>query len=250
MEVVELFKDALKYPTQDWKKIIILGVLAFIAMIPLMLMIVPLLFVGGGDPSSIVAAFSGMFLLGFIGFILLLLLGIIYEGYALSIIRKTIANDDVLPEFEWGALIVDGLKVLILGIAYSIIPVIITVVLMIFGIGIGVSTNEAAFSIASLFVFFIIFIVALIFSLLYNIALGRLAETNSLGAAINVTDIFDIIGRIGWGNYIVWIIALIIISALLGIIAYIPIVGVLIVYPFILMFSSRALGLLYNESKV
>jgi hypothetical protein len=256
MEVIELFKDALMYPTQDWKKIIILGVLAIIASSPFVLMLFPLL-LAGGSSSDIAVAISGMFVFAFIGIILLLVLWIIYEGYGLSIIRKTIAMEDDLPEFEWGTLIIDGLKVLILGILYSIIPVIISVILMIFGIGISglaltgsdAATGASALGITGLFVFFIIFVVAIIFQLLYTIALGRLAETNSLGAAINVMDIFDKIGEIGWANYIIWIIVLIIISAILGILMYIPLVGTLLVVPFIIMFSSRALGLLYNEAK-
>ncbi|MCL2157419.1 MAG: DUF4013 domain-containing protein [Methanobrevibacter sp.] len=250
MEVVELFKDALTYPTKDFSKLLILGVLAFVATIPFFVMVLPLFF--GSD----VTALAGMAVIGLLGALLVLILDIIYAGYGLNIIKKTIALEEGLPEFDWGQMIIDGIKVFILGIIYAIIPTILSAIIGFLGIGLSTfaisADSMSTFLVANFFVFFIIGIIYLIFGLLYIVALGRFAETDSLGAALNVMDVFDKIGQIGWGNYILWIIVLLILQFVLNFVAGILlaiVIGVIIVAPFFLMYYSRAIGLLYNESK-
>ncbi|MCL2116253.1 MAG: DUF4013 domain-containing protein [Methanobrevibacter sp.] len=199
-------------------------------------------------------ALAGMVVIGFVGFILLLLLQIIYAGYGINIIKKTIALEEGLPEFDWVGMIIDGIKVFILAILYFIIPAILSGILSFLGTGFSFAAvnNPSAFLVANLLLFLIIGILYIIFGLLFIIALGRFAETDSLGAAINVMDVFDKIGQIGWVNFIIWIIVLLIINLVLCFVASILsalIIGVIIVAPYFLMYYSRAIGLLYNESK-
>ena len=104
---------------------------------------------------------------------------------------------------------------------------------------------------------FIVFTVA---SLFFEIAVARLAETEKLSEIFNCKEIFEDIGKIGWGKYILWFILiyliLIAVSMILGALQTIPIVNLIIsllslllVQPFLLLFESRALGLIYKESK-
>lgn len=288
MEVIDLFKDALKYPTKNWRIYLILGVL----------------FILGSLYDAYQQTISTFTLLNwqpdliYIAFLLLYIITmIIIGGYAVSIIRKTLALEEDLPAFEWGANIIDGIKLSLLSIVYYIIPFVVTLIVgfatgafnqlaelmnhyIVYG---SLNTiphsvlNSAAFSFLTTFI--IGAILFIIFTLLLNIAIGRLAETDSLIKSMNMISIFNKIGEIGWANYIIWILVFIgiliimgilifiisfIIAIILTIIAYLTgtiqlfsesgtilgiFLGAFLISPYFLMFQSKALGLLYNESK-
>ncbi len=90
MDIGEIISDAVKYPSSEWKKVIILGIL---------------------------------FILSFV------IIGIFFVlGYFLRILKSTIAGIDELPEFDdWGDMFVDGLKVMVVYIIYLLIPGIVIV---------------------------------------------------------------------------------------------------------------------------
>jgi hypothetical protein len=60
-----------------------------------------------------------------------------------------------------------------------------------------------------------------------------------------------VIGKIGWGKYIAWLILIVILAAIVGAIGgAIPVVGWLlaaIIGPVVTVFFFRSLGLLYSE---
>lgn len=273
MNIAEIFKDSLIYPTKDLGKLVALGALMVILVV--LGILTSFTIIMGQSIASII--------LSVITIIAIIIIGLIYNGYSLSIIKETIENRQIsenidnLPDFNWVKNIIDGIKVLILKIIYMIIPLIVTIILAyVLGIFTDVaminqylanSTNISLVSNSSSIVFLrqfnanlslvqgIATILALIFSLFAIIAQARLAETSKLSSVIEFREIFDSITKIGWGNYIVWFILLIIILFIIGIIAslivIIPIIGLiiyfLIVVPFLIIFASRATGLIYNE---
>ena len=94
-----------------------------------------------------------------------------------------------------------------------------------------------------------------IFGIFQQIGLCRLAKYDSFGEAFSFGKIFEDIKEIGVLRLIGFLIVLAIIIFILGfiisLIGSIPYVGLLIVAlicsPFILLFSNRALGLLYSD---
>lgn len=190
-----------------------------------------------------------LFLLSF-----LLIPAFLAIGYAFRALKATIAGFDELPEFdEWGEMFIDGVKVFVVTIAYMIIPLII-----IFA-GIFLQASGIITVVGS--------ILAIIFGLLLTIAIAHMAFNDSqLGAAFRISEILDVIADIGWADYIIWYIVVIIvagiisfianlviglISGLIGLIA--PLVGsavsyilsALFVQPYLNLFYFRALGLRY-----
>ena len=88
MDIGYLTSDAAKYPSNDFKKVIILGILIFISFL-------------------IVPAFLAL-------------------GYIFRSLKWSIAEVDELPEFEeWGEMLIDGLKVFMVQLAYFLVPFII-----------------------------------------------------------------------------------------------------------------------------
>ncbi|MCL2157418.1 MAG: DUF4013 domain-containing protein [Methanobrevibacter sp.] len=272
MDMTKIFEDSLTYPAKNLKKLVDIGILTIPIIILIFITVISVSF-----KSFIVAAFFGIITL-----ISVIIIGLIYSGYSLGVTREVIENRlmseniNAFPGFKFGENIVDGIKVVVLSIVYLIIPIIITVILAyalgLFNGGIvnqyisminsSYSTNSSAVHLNQLNISFalvqgVYFILILIFSFFMLIAKARLAETSKLSSIFEIREIFDTVAKIGWGNYVIWFILLYIIGGIigfvLGIVAIIPligaIIGFLIIIPFMIIFESIALGLIYNESK-
>ncbi|MDL2247038.1 DUF4013 domain-containing protein, partial [Methanobrevibacter sp. OttesenSCG-928-K11] len=255
----DIFKESLVYPTKNWDKLLILGVLIIIANLVTVMATI------GIELQSIDSMGIILGILAIVG----LIISIIVGGYSFSIIKDTINNLDTLPEFEFLTNFVDGLKVFVVSIVYYLIPTIITLIIA-YLTGVfdnivkilpyvnGTTVPETLITnlaISSSVTFIIGIILMIIFTLLLTIAIPRMADKDSFGEAFAFKKIFNTIGDIGWGNYIVWyillVIILMVISWITALITFIPIIGMIIalifINPFITIFSSRALGLIYNE---
>lgn len=270
MEISGLFKNALSYPLSDYKKLLIVGIIGILASL-----------------STFYSSFPGYnTTLNGILSIVALIFSFILAGYLLSVIKDAINGIDEIPDFEWKSNFVMGIKYLVMQIVYMIIPIIILVILT-FATGLLESTYTimntmdvnllynvttkadltkvfAAVPQSAFDTFFtsltitavVTVIVALIFEFFSLIGACRLAETGRLADGLNIKQVFNDISAIGWGKVIVWyivyIIILFILSAITGVIGMIPyvgiIIGALIISPFIVLFTGRAMGLLYADN--
>lgn len=227
MDIGYLTSDAMKYPSQDWKKVIILGILIFTSFL-------------------IIPAFLVM-------------------GYVFRVLKWSVAGVDQLPDFdEWGEMFTDGLKVFLVELVYFIIPFIIMFLGIWASIGsivvLGASGNDlmpaAVFSALSLMWGLLIMglILAIIFGVFFTIGIANMAYYNGeIGAAFRFREILNTINAIGWVDYIIWYIMMIILgmimTAIAGVLGLIPILGwaliVLALYPYLYLLYARALGLLF-----
>ncbi|MGA2677312.1 MAG: DUF4013 domain-containing protein [Methanobacterium sp.] len=222
MNVGEIISDSIRYPSSDWKKYVILGVL----------LVIPIIF-----------------------FIAL--------GYILRIIKSSIAGYSELPEFDdLGDLFIDGLKVFIVTIVYNIIPLIVIIVGLFGSIaavgGVANITNyPLAFAGLLGVTVIIVLILAVIFAIFEIIAIANMAYYDELGAAFKFSEILDRMSKIGWGKYIIWFIAMIIIGIITviisGIITSIPIIGYIIstvfIFSYYYMFLGRSTALIFIASE-
>ncbi|CEA13286.1 DUF4013 domain-containing protein [Methanobacterium formicicum] len=227
MDIGYLTSDAIKYPSQDWKKVLILGILILTSFL-------------------IVPAFLVM-------------------GYVFRAMKWSIAGVDQLPEFdEWGEMFTDGLKILVVELAYFIIPTILVVMGMWASLGAlvasGVSGNELSFNSAfstfgfmgGLIITGLVF--AVIFGVFFTIAIANMAYHDSkIQAAFRFHEILNRIRAIGGVDYVIWYVMMIflgiIISTLIGLLGFVPVLGwaliVLLLYPYVYLLYARALGLLF-----
>ena len=174
-----------------------------------------------------------------------------------------------LPEFNsWIEMFIDGIKVSIVVIVY-LLPAILIIAfagLSVFHtIGIlGSNPSAINFNIilsilSATILIFIAFLYVLIILPINYVAIAYMASNNSkLGAAFRFHEIIGKIGRIGWGNLIIWYLVIgtiyIIITVMGGIITSIfsilnHIVGIvlssLIVTPYLYMYINRSIALVY-----
>ena len=216
MDIGEIVSDAIKYPSQKWGKIIILGIILIIPIVN---------FIGLGYLFRVLkATFAGI--------------------------------DDVPEFDEAGELFVDGLKILVVGFVYAIPVMIIgAIISFIFGSSAGSVSSFDMFAIlaGSLVYVIIAIIIGLIESIaIANMALYE----GELGAAFKFSEVMDRISAIGWGKYIVWYIVMVLLAFVAALIAgatSIIIIGYilvpLIIIPYFGMFSARSLALLFASSE-
>jgi hypothetical protein len=163
---------------------------------------------------------------------------------------------------EWVRLFINGLKLFVAGLIWAI-PVLL--VLLILGgaslfalVSGGMFANPAAIAagIGGILIALILAVIlGIIISLFWTIGQVRLGRTQRFGEAFNVSAILDTIRGIGWGNYIVALIVLLLLSfvymAIIGLFNRIPIIGWLI-WLFLLVpwtiFFARYITLLYESA--
>ena len=179
-----------------------------------------------------------------------ILLGLPLLGYELKVLRGEKPSPEVS---DWGTLFIDGIKYIIICLIYAI-PVIIVAILTVAPLVMaGISGNEGAITagVGSFLIgLVVVVILAVIIALFEFIGVIRFARTGSMGEAFNFGAILQTIGKIGWLNYIL---ALIIMIVILGIAEFIlmaiPFIGGLLFFiliPFFVLFEARYLCQIYD----
>ena len=173
-------------------------------------------------------------------------------GYSINVIKRGIDNSNEIPDFDFVNNFVDGLKLILIGFVYFIIPLIITLVLLfVFG-AIGSGLNQV---VGSLGIWALIAVIFIIFGIFAIVAQARFAISHSISDALSIGEVFEDVKRIGILKIILFLIVVsILISVLaliLAIITVIPVIGVMIIDlllgGFIFLFLNYGIGLLYAE---
>lgn len=238
MEIMEIIGDALKYPLNNVKALVIYVILSIIAFLVLALTGVGVL------TGAAVNNFAAGGVIAIVGSIIAILLYLLIDGYGLDVIKLGIDRADESPSIDFGRQIANGIKLIIVMIVYLLIPFIVMLLLGYINNMLGVIVG---------FILLIVFLFALI------MAECRLADTGSLGEALNVSEACKDIMRVGIGKILAVIILLFIITFILSLIAsvfaglgdigvYISAIlnGIVSVYTTFVIF--RATGLLYSNA--
>jgi len=189
------------------------------------------------------------------------IVNLIVLGYMGRVIQTTPTTEDPPKLERYGDLFIDGLKIVVATIIYMIIPLIIFAIgagSLIGGlVGMGMSGGLGGFALTGFGALLILvgFIVAIIVAVFSVIGIAHMLKTNNFGKAFAFGEIRAIIGRIGWGTYIVWIILIVIIAVLWGGIVgglnvVVPFLGTIIgaiLGPAVAVFYGRSIGLIYND---
>ncbi|WP_067076055.1 DUF4013 domain-containing protein [Methanoculleus horonobensis] len=157
---------------------------------------------------------------------------------------------------NWVGMFIDGLKLLIVGIIYSIPLFIIMAIFMIPAL-MAANGGDPMLALGSMGIgLLLVIIVGIIISLISAIGIIRFAKTGSMGQAFAFGAILEHIGKIGWGSYIIAIIVLMVAGVVFGFIAgilgMIPVLGWLIMlflYPVWYIFAARYMTLIYESAQ-
>lgn len=186
----------------------------------------------------------------------------IVVGYGARVLRDAPASE-APPRLErYGDLFVNGAKVFFAALVYMIVPM----ALMFAGIAsllfpmltqiqgpgfIPDPTSMMMLGGTGLTLVVVGFILAVFFLIILGVGLAHMIKTGRFGKAFAFGEIFRIIGGIGWGRYLGWIIIVVIIALVIGGVAgLIPFIGWIvsaIISPVLTVFVFRSLGTLYND---
>ena len=273
MEIVEIIKDALVFPSTDLRTFFIFVLLTIFASV----------FGTVGILLYILGVLNAEFFLwGGLAAIVAILIGWVMSGYSISVIKSGIELEDEVPEFVWWDNFITGFNGFIVSIVYFIIPAFLVAIVgymtnitgnimavaaeissqavnVYTGASASIATDALSQAFAGLAVSLATTLTAavvlfVIFSFLQTMAEARLANTDSLCEALNVFEAAKDIGRIGVVKVIAVILLVIIVSAVINMVlsaifSHVPILSILSVFvsPYLVLFAQRAVGLLYSD---
>lgn len=239
--ILDIYKDSLEYSAKDWKTLVILGVICLFSFL-----LLPAFLITGYNYRVINTAVHGV-----------------------------INGRDPLPGFEdLIEMFVDGVKVVIVQIAYVLVPVI---VFLIFAIIAGQLTGilSSALMIVGCLITFALFVVA---CLMDQMGICHMAYNDgAFSKAFAIKEIKEVIDEIGWFNCIATYLGLIIITLVISLVVTAIVYGIFTVFgvsgavlgvdpsgifilgalinsaitlfivgPYLSIFNSRSIGLLYS----
>ena len=239
--ILDIYKDALEYSAKDWKTLVILGVICLFSFL-----LLPAFLITGYNYRVINTAVHGV-----------------------------INGRDPLPGFDdLISMFIDGVKVVIVQILYLLVPIVIFLIFALIAGQIDGVASSAIMMIGCI-ITFVAFVVA---ELMTQMGLCHMAYNDgAFSKAFAVYEIKDAIDEIGWfkciatylGLIIITIVISVVVAAIIGIIftafgisgavlgvnpGGIFILGALInsavtmfiVGPYLSIFNSRSIGLLYT----
>lgn len=166
-------------------------------------------------------------------FVWLVIPAILLFGYVIRAMEYTAHGKEEPPEFaEWGSLFVDGIKALIVGFVYSVVPTVLwlLVVTVVFGASLGAGSEQGTgIGVTAMFMTMLMFI-PLMFLIAYVLpaAFANMAETGRVGAAFDFGTL-----KTAWtsADYVIAIVVAFGISIAIGIVSQIlaiTVVGLLL----------------------
>jgi len=202
--------------------------------------------------------------------VILIVLGLIpivnwiVSGYAARTLMESPGADSPPKLDNYGELFVDGAKIFFASLIYMLIPMILI------GAGVGsfiasmatVRGPDLALSgftptqflaLGGMGVVLVVIGILLAFAMLTLLAAGlaHMIKSKSFGKAFAFSQVLQLIGRIGWGKYLIWIILAAIVAVVIGAgVGSIPYVGWIIsavIAPPVMVLFYRSLGILYSE---
>ena len=235
MDIGEIISDAIVYPFNNIKALIIYMIIGIVCGI-----------LGGASLMGVLLAAQGNNALaaggfGFIGILILIIGGLLISGYGLDIVKFGIERRDDAPGIDIVRQILNAIKVFIVNIVYYIIPAIIGWLL----------TTLLGQGILTIIITLIIYIV---FAFAQFMAICRLAKYDSLGEALAIGEAIGDVSRVGMLKVLLTIIAVfiiaLIVALIIGVISqYNNIIGGILFGLFgvyVAFFYNRAIGLLYS----
>lgn len=191
--------------------------------------------------------------LSFFSFLLLPILPVM--GYTLRVIERTVAGEEEPPEWEdWGELTVDGLKMFVVSLVYSIVPVAVVLGLGMTVMGVGAAAGDNGGGIIAGFGFMMILLLIPAMFVVYYLlpaALGNMATEGNLGAAFDFGAIKPVVTS---SEYFIAVLMPIVIGIILNVVTFvlaITIIGYVFV-PFVSFYGQvaifRMFGLAFKEN--
>lgn len=205
--ITDVVKEGLKYPFNDGKKVLTLGGLFLLTSLISLFMnyfvFDSLRVIENNAPLETFNALLGAIppsnmALIVVSWILTFIVLLFVSGYLYDVIKYGIEGRYELPEFkDIKGIFLNGIRNIIVGIAYSILPGIV------FLLGLMLTVNKAVGPSVNA-IGGIILLVAIVFAIFVSmfevIAMCNMVAKDELKAAFNFSEILALIKNLGWGK--------------------------------------------------
>jgi len=179
------------------------------------------------------------------------IVNLIVLGYQTRVVKETPTSHEPPPLRDYGDLFIQGLKVAIAVFLYMLVPMIL-IILGAFGFILRVTGLRVFFPVAmGIGLLAVGILLAFCIAIIAAMAIVHMVKNNSFRKAFAVGEILQIIGKIGWGKYIIWLVVIFVISLAIGGLGSIPLIGwllSLIISPVLGVFTMRSAALIYSEA--
>lgn len=273
--MINTVKEAIKYPFNDTKQVLLLGILTGVMGL---IAIIPNLGIGFIAMPVVIQNINPMLLVS-LGLLLLLLsiiqliISLLINGYSYRIINLSLNRQMQLPELNnWKNMFIDGLKLFVVEFIYLLAFGVFCLIVAIIGTAIASLLPEIG-ALIVLALFGIICIIGFIITILVsNMAIVHVVKNDGdIAKGFDYKEILNIISQIGWGKYILililsYIFTLVVmlvlgvlfaillfliamtniptLLAILGLVFFI--ITYFLIVPYFTLFSSRLIGSIYN----
>ncbi|WP_323735783.1 DUF4013 domain-containing protein [Methanosphaera sp. ISO3-F5] len=235
MEISEIINDALRFPFNNIMSLVLYFALSFIAALIA-------IFTGVSAVLTTRTNSGAGIIVTLIGIALCLVISFIIDGYALDIVKSGINRNNYGPSIDLTRQLFNGIKLFIVQIVYLIIPIIVAVILSLF--------------LQRWIVAIISFILIILFGFVLSMAVCRLAKTEELNYALNISEAIGDLQTIGITKVLITVFAVVVITFIVVAILQLIfgaiskdiasiVTGLASIY--FLFFSNRVNGLLYSE---
>lgn len=166
-----------------------------------------------------------------------------FNGYLLAVLRSTVQGKSEPPAWaDWGKLIVDGIKVTIVGLVYGFVPMVVFGGLgfVLFGLG-GAAGDSGGGILAGFGLLVILLAIPVLFIVYYIVpaALSNMAVEGSIGAAFDFKMISNVVLST---DYFVAVLMPIVVGVIINIVSQVlifTVIGALLV-PFVSFYGQVA----------
>jgi len=165
-----------------------------------------------------------------------ILLTIPMNGYVMRIYR----GGDAAPEIDrWGRLLIDGLKLMVVAIVYSV-PIIIVWLATYGSLFMAMLSGPAGRTAIAgwtpdMALVMLMYLVEFCVGIVLPVASIRLARSNRFSAAFDIRAVIDYIGKIGWINYVIGILVI-------AILVTVPVMVLVLIFVFLGILMAALTG--------
>ena len=180
------------------------------------------------------------------------IVNLIVVGYLSRVVKEPPDSKELPPLENYLDLWVQGLKIVVVAIIYMIIPIILIVpfVFLMVSSWMAFPGMPVVGWFVAIPMLIIGLLLAFFFAIILAMAIVNMVRKDSFGKAFAIGEILGIIGRVGWGTYILWLIVLFVCAIVVGAIGSIPAIGWIlsfIIGPIFGVFVARSASLTYLE---
>jgi hypothetical protein len=174
-------------------------------------------------------------------------------GYLGNVIKEPRDSKQLPPLENYFELWIQGLKILVASIIFMIIPLALTIpfifLLVLSWISIPILPTLSWF--LALLLLTVGVLLAFFLAILLTMAIVNMLRKDSFSKAFAFGEILEIVGKVGWGSYILWLVIIFVCSIIVAGIGAIPIIGwilSLLIAPIFGVFVARSASLVYSEA--